>query len=65
MFCKGGEDRAALNLPARLSQHVPPKINATCKKIAKSMIEWPVRLLFMICAFFAAAKTECSDPCSQ
>lgn len=41
LFAQGGEDRASLDLPARLSQYIPPKINATCKRIAAAISKWP------------------------
>jgi hypothetical protein len=41
MFAKGGEDRTALDLPARLALHVPQKINATCKQIVIAIEKWP------------------------
>jgi hypothetical protein len=41
MFASGGEDRKALDLPARLDRHVPAKINAICKKIVLTIKSWP------------------------
>ena len=41
MFAKGGEDRTALDLPARLALHVPQKMNAKCKQIVIAIEKWP------------------------
>merc|ERR1711939_169087 len=41
LFARGGEDRASLDLPPRLGRHIPPKINATCKKIVVVVENWP------------------------
>ena len=41
LFAQGGEDRASLDLPARLSKYIPPKINATCKRVAATINKWP------------------------
>ena len=41
MFATGGEERDSLELPARLGQYIPPKINASCRKIAATIRNWP------------------------
>ena len=43
MFAKGGDDRASLDLPARLgsAKSIPPKINAMLKKIVAAVESWP------------------------
>jgi hypothetical protein len=41
MFAMGGEERDSLDLPVRLGKYIPPKINASCKKIAATINSWP------------------------
>ena len=41
LFATGGADRDSLDLPARLAKHIPPKINATCKGLIKTINTWP------------------------
>ena len=41
LFAKGGDDRKSLGLPARLGQHIPPKVNAACKKVVLAIATWP------------------------